>query len=122
MKSTTGDYVKFQYESIIRFYERVRAITGTQSDWEITHQSIRYTKKGSGDTISTLKQEYDILRKKFSFVISQIGEPVINGILKNHIAFIHEKFGIEATEELSAEKQRLEEQLKAINQKLNSGR
>lgn len=118
MKSTTGDFAKFQYDEIIKFYEKVRDYTAN----ELKSLNSKNIKKKIPiqpvDEFIALQEEYNRRRDRFVFVIDQIGEQVISGVLKNHIAFIDEKLSFVSTGELSALKKQLEEQLDEVNKKI----
>ena len=73
MDATTGDFARLQYQAIIKFYEQVR--------------------NASTSSIKGLKSDYAALRRKFMFIVSQIGEDVIRGILENHLQYLDERLG-----------------------------
>lgn len=100
MSSTTGDLAKYHYGKIISWYDKA---------------------KSAGDEyFEDYKREYSDHREKFKFIVSQIGEDVIRGVLKNHLNFLDQKYGFErsATEkvrDLEAQKAVIQQQINDLN-------
>lgn len=119
MKSTIGDFARHQFEQIIMFYQKVRNVPEKiRKDYPGTERSGTFDLKP--DLVyAGMIQEYQSLRGKFRFIIDQIGEPVIRGVLENHITFIEEKLTYTTEDSLKAEKERLEAKLEEINRKIN---
>ncbi len=68
MNDTIGDFARDQCQDILRFYEKVL----------------------NSNSQNEFAKEYKSLREKFQFILSQIGESVIKGILENHLAYLDE--------------------------------
>ncbi|AZI25781.1 hypothetical protein EA772_10680 [Pedobacter sp. G11] len=117
MKSTTGDFAKSQIEQIIRFYESVLAALSKEQD--VQKFSIAPI-QSSGPELSELARQYQVQKKKYRFIIDQIGEPVITGVLENHITFIEDWLTGQSQDWLTIQKQRLERELAAINKKITN--
>jgi predicted ATPase len=97
MDSTTGDFSNYQCQEIIKFYDKVRDPDTTD--------------------LSNLLNSYKKLRVKFTYVISQIGEPVIKGVLHNHLDYIDEKLKYR-TPEGSELRNEIKAQIDSLTQKL----
>ncbi|MNK04814.1 hypothetical protein D3C87_226870 [compost metagenome] len=95
MSSTIGAFAKYHCERIIKLYER--------------------TKIADKKEIAVLKIEYLAAREKFAYIVDQIGEDVIRGILNNHLDYLDLKLLID---EKTALKDILSRQLEVINKKL----
>jgi predicted ATP-binding protein involved in virulence len=120
MKSTIGDFAKYQFEQIILFYQKVRnAPERGRKDYSGTELSGSFDMEPES-AYAYMKDEYQLLRDKFRFITDQIGEPVIRGVLENHIDFIEEKLSSTKEDPLTVEKERLEAKLEEINRKINN--
>lgn len=103
MDSTTGDFSRFLYGLIIDFYDLIR----TADDGQLVE----------------LRKVYLEKRAKFVYVIDQIGEVVIRGVLKNHLSYLDEKLEFDADnnpnkrDQLETQIAYLTQQLKDLNDK-----
>jgi hypothetical protein len=97
MSSTTGDFARYQYEAIIKFHREV--------------------KNSAKEKRPELLQRYLDLREKFRFIVSQVAEDVIRGILENHLDFL-EKELVATVEDADFRKRELQAQLALITKKL----
>lgn len=118
MKSTTGDFSKYQYEQIIRFYQTVLSFADKHPDALLSSSQLEKLQRRENVDFNALRREYLRQREKFLFVTNQIGEQVISGALKNHLAFIDTKLSVGAQDDLMARKKRLEDQLNEVNREL----
>lgn len=121
MKSTTGEFSKFQCDEIIRFYEKVREADKNMQP-SISQSLGKNPQRLYNSDMLTLRQEYIDRRERFVFVVDQIGEQVVSGVLKNHLAFIDEKLLVESQEDLLAKKKRIEQELDELNKKITGSR
>jgi len=90
MKSTIGEYATTKIDSIINFYKKIKI----------------------GSNLKKLKKEYSFKEIEFHFIVETIGEPVIQGILANHIEFIESKLGVESFKQMKIKQ--LEEEIKRL--------
>lgn len=79
MESTTGEYAQKKIKEIVDFHYRLKS-------------SLNKNTKG------LFLKEYKNKQKEFHFILNNIGEDVIGGILENHISFIKDKLLIDDKE------------------------
>jgi len=97
MESTIGEFAKQQMLSIVEFYDRIR--------------------QTENDNLELLRKEYAEKRPTFKFLLNIIGEDVLVGALRNHLAFIDGKLGIKQMER-NSERERLMKLRKKIDEDL----
>lgn len=74
MESTIGEFANKKIEKIVEFYYLVR--------------------KSNDKEITALREEYLIIKDEFNFIMNNIGEEIIRGLLENHIGYIEEYLSI----------------------------
>lgn len=79
MESTIGEFASKQIDHVVKFYEEVKKL-----DEESVSESQEEKRKA-------IKIEFEQYRPKIDYLIEQIGEPVIKGVLRNHVELIEDK-------------------------------
>lgn len=78
MDSTTGEYAKKKIKEIIEFHYKVKIATG--------------------DNLQELRNQYERKKDEYEFIVQNIGEELISGVLKNHLDFIKENLSEQINE------------------------
>ncbi|MEM6721935.1 MAG: hypothetical protein AAF611_21585 [Bacteroidota bacterium] len=97
MSSTTGEFAQTKIREIVDFYYRVKRYveTSERTNGNSNNNISQNQSKGKLDTKDGLKLLYEDHQEQFRYIIKNMGEDVIKGILENHIKFIENKLGIQ---------------------------